>query len=128
MVKNGKNNGKILLLEDYKPISDAYKDGLKRAGFEVEDLKNGVDVVKKIIDFLPDLILMDLIMPQRNGFEAIKDIKESEFKSIPIVVLSNLYQDNYIGDTKKLGVDDYLIKSESSMKEIIKRIKKHIKH
>ncbi|MFH0891882.1 MAG: response regulator [Candidatus Falkowbacteria bacterium] len=119
---------KIILAEDDKFISRAYKDGLERAGFTVIPVMDGVMALEKIKQEKPDMVLLDLIMPVKNGFEVLKDIKADEaIKNIPIIILSNLGQDSDIEKGRELGAADYLIKSNFSMNEVIEKIKTYLK-
>lgn len=125
MNKNSKY--KILLVEDNKFLSKAYQDGLLRAGFKVIIALDGVEAIEKIKGELPDLILLDLIMPLKNGFEVLEEIKkDNEFKNIPIIILSNLGQDSDINRGKELGAEDYLIKSDWSIQGVVDKVKEHI--
>lgn len=118
---------KIVLAEDDKFISRAYTDGLSRAGFEVVHSPDGGEAVKTIKKQKPDLILLDLIMPVKNGFEVIEEVKaDNELKNIPIIILSNLGQDSDIQKGRELGAVDYLIKSNFSMSEVIDKLKKFL--
>lgn len=119
---------KIVLAEDDKFISRAYKDGLERAGFIVIQATDGDQAIEKAKQEMPDIILLDLIMPVKNGFEALKGIKANEAtKNIPIIILSNLGQDSDIEKGRELGAADYMIKSNFSMNEVIDKIKTHLK-
>lgn len=118
---------KILLAEDDKYISLAYKDGLERNGFGMVIAFDGIEAVKKIRSEKPDLVLLDLIMPNKNGFEVLEEIKKDKaIKDIPVIILSNLGQESDIEKGKALGAADYLIKSNISMKEVIIKIKMHL--
>ncbi|MBU0722436.1 response regulator [Patescibacteria group bacterium] len=118
---------KILLVEDDQYIVRAYKDGLMRAGFEVLIASDGNEALEKIKKDLPDLILLDLIMPVKNGFEVLEELKmNGETKKIPVAILSNLGQDSDIKKGKALGAIDYLIKSNFSMKEVVEKVKFYI--
>ena len=84
---------KILLIEDDKFISRAYKDGLVRAGFEVDVAMDGKEGMEKIKSDGPDLILLDLVMPVKSGFEVLQEVKiDKELKDMPleIKILKNL--------------------------------------
>ncbi|RMD58846.1 response regulator [Candidatus Parcubacteria bacterium] len=119
---------KILLAEDDRFISLAYKDGLSRAGFEVVHAQDGEEAILKIKKEKPDLILLDLIMPDVNGFEVLKEIKQDkELSKIPVIILSNLGQDADIEKGKKLGAADYLIKANVSISEVVEKIKQFLK-
>jgi len=119
---------KILIAEDDKFISRALCDGLGRAGFEAIPAHDGLEALAKIRSAKPDLILLDIIMPNKNGFEVLSEIKkENEFNKIPIIILSNLGQESDIKQGEELGADDYLIKSNVPMKEVIEKVKKLLK-
>ncbi len=122
-----KKKAKILLAEDDKFISLAYKDGLERSGFHVIVANDGVEAIKKFKSEKPDLVLLDIIMPQKNGFEVLEEIKKSKKqKNIPIIILSNLGQDTDIKKSRELGASDYLIKSNFSMSEVVNKVKKYL--
>jgi DNA-binding response OmpR family regulator len=122
---NLKGQIKVLLAEDDKFISRAYKDGLSRAGFLVVPAMDGAEAFLKAKESIPDIILLDLIMPLKNGFEVLEEIKaDSDLKKIPVIVLSNLGQETDIDKARMLGAADYMIKSNFSMKEIIEKINK----
>ncbi len=116
---------KILLAEDDKFISRAYYDGLSRAGYDVIAVFDGNDALEKIKNDKPDLILLDLIMPEKNGFETLEELKRDPLtKDIPVIIISNLGQDSDISQGLKLGAADYLIKSNYSLDEVADKIAK----
>lgn len=118
---------KILLAEDDKFISRAYQDGFKRAGFEVILAFNGNEALDKAREESPDLILLDLVMPSKNGFETLGDLKmDKDLKKIPVIVLSNLGQDSDIERAEELGAIDYMIKADFSMQEVVDKIKEYV--
>ena len=119
-----KKKYKILLAEDDKFISRAYQDGLTRAGFEVVPAVNGQEAIDKVKSEKPDLVLLDLIMHKKNGFEVLEEIKADQTLKMPVIILSNLSQDSDIEKAKELGAVDYIVKSNFSMKEVIKQIEK----
>lgn len=121
------NKKKILLAEDDKFISIAYRDGLNRAGYEVVYASDGAEAVALAKSEKPDLILLDLIMPVKNGFEALEEIrKDKEFDQTPVIVLSNLGQETDIVKAKELGANDYLIKSNYSLADVAKVIENYL--
>ena len=118
---------KILLAEDHKFIARAYTDGLERAGFDVDLALDGIETIKKLEQEKPDLILLDLIMPMKDGFEVLAELKLSQnLRRIPVIVLSNLSQEPDIQKVKDLGAQDYLVKSELSLHEVIEKVKYHL--
>jgi DNA-binding response OmpR family regulator len=118
---------KILLAEDDKFIARAYKDGLEQAGFMVTAVADGEEAMKSVAKEIPDIILLDLIMPIKNGFEVLADLKlDPKLKKVPVLVLSNLGQDSDFLKAKQLGAVDYMVKSNFSMKEVIAKVKMHL--
>lgn len=116
--------GKILLAEDDKFLSTALGDKLTREGFAVIKAVNGREASAKIKNERPDLVLLDLIMPQKTGFEVLADMKLDRLtKGIPVIVLSNLGQEADIKKAKDLGANDYLVKSDVEMKIVVEKIK-----
>ena len=119
---------KIALIEDEKFLLGAMRDKLQREGFEVYTATNGnlgLEVIKKE---KPDLVLLDLIMPVKSGFEVLEDLqKENGLKKIPVIILSNLGQESDIQKGKELGAVDYLIKADFKMKEVIAKVREHLK-
>ena len=115
---------KILLVEDDKFLSKAYKDGLQDAGFTVVCAFDGKEAMEKAKSLNPDIILLDLIMPIQNGIDTLEELKGDEaLKNIPVVILSNSARDSDIKRGMALGAVDYLIKSDFSMEEIVKKVK-----
>jgi len=123
-VSSSESKYKVLLAEDDKFLIQAYTHGLGRAGFTVISAPDGEVALEKIGAEKPDIILLDLIMPVKNGFEVLEELqKDEELKKIPIIILSNLGQETDIKKGKELGAADYLIKSNSSMNDVIAKIK-----
>lgn len=118
---------KIVLAEDDKFYSKVYKHALEQEGFTVILAMDGEEAISKIKSVKPDLVLLDLIMPKKNGFEVLEDVNEDETLSkIPIVILSNLGQTSDVEKGKGLGAVDYVIKSDKSLADVIAKVKEHI--
>lgn len=118
---------KILLIEDSKFILNAYRDGLELAGFEVVVAEDGNQADEALGSFTPDLILLDLILPGKDGFEILADLKlDDRLKEIPVIILSNLGQQKHIQDGKELGAVDYLVKADVTLKEVVEKVKFHL--
>lgn len=125
-MKNDKMK-KIILAEDDKFISMAYQDGLRREGFNVITAFNGIEALEKIRSEKPDIVLLDIIMPDKNGFEVLTEINsDPTINKIPVIIMSNLGQDNDIKKGKELGAKDYMIKANYSISEVVKKIKEYI--
>lgn len=116
---------KIVLIEDDIYIRRLYELGLKKAGFEVKSAENGKQGLELIESENPDLILLDVIMPELNGFEVLKQLHElDKIKKYQIVMLTNLGQEEDLKKALKLGAKDYIVKSDYTVSQVIKKIKK----
>jgi two-component system phosphate regulon response regulator PhoB/two-component system alkaline phosphatase synthesis response regulator PhoP len=116
-------NEKILIGEDDKFLASAYRLKLTKVGFEIQIARDGEEVLKMLQTFTPDLILLDLVMPIKDGFAALEEIRANQsFKSIPILVASNLGQKEDIDRAMGLGANDFVVKSDLSLDELIKKI------
>jgi len=119
---------KILIVEDEPSIRKVVVEALKQEGFEVQGAMDAPQAEALLMDFKPDLILLDLVLPGKNGFEFLKEIKESEkTKKIPVIILSNLGDEEEIQQSLKLGAADFLIKADYDLGEVIEVIKKYLK-
>lgn len=108
-------------------ISRAYTFGLTKAGFEVVNAANGNEVLAQAKATMPDIILLDQIMPHMDGFEALKALKaDPTTMHIPVILFTNLEQPSDIDKGHALGAVDYLIKAEMTMKDVIAKITTHL--
>jgi CheY-like chemotaxis protein len=115
---------KILIVEDDKFLRELIVRKLKKEGYEVFEVGDGEEGLKKIKELKPDLVLLDLILPTIDGFEVLAKKKEDpEIKKIPTIVLSNLGEKEDIEKGLKLGAIDYLVKANFTPQEIIQKIK-----
>lgn len=119
---------KILMIEDDRTLSRLYQTKLTKTGYEVEIAFDGQEGLDKLANFKPDVILLDVIIPKIDGFAVLEKIKESPtWKKIPVILLTNLGQDEDVAKGKKLGASDYLVKSNLTPTEIIKKMETVIK-
>jgi CheY-like chemotaxis protein len=118
---------KILIVEDEEILYNLLQRKLEAEGYEVSIAKDGVEGLEMIKEMKPDLILLDIIMPNKNGFEVMEEIQDDKAsKDIPIIVISNSGQPVEIDRAKELGAKDWLIKTEFDPQEVIKKVKKQI--
>ncbi len=118
------DNKKILLVEDDAFVSDIYQTKLGQVGFDVTSAENGVEAVKRLEENLPDLILLDIVMPYMDGMEVLKKLKENEkWKDIPVVLLTNLSEKEKVEEGVRMGANDYLIKSHFTPSEVVTKVK-----
>lgn len=121
---------KILLIEDDVYMAQLYINVLKLEKLEVEQALDGVQGLAKLRSESspPDLILLDIMMPNMDGFRFMEEFKKEEsFNKIPVVVLTNLYDPAAREKMKALGATDFFIKSEQDPQELAKSIKKILK-
>lgn len=118
---------KILVIEDEKTLRFLLNQTLAEEGFEVEEAIDGEEGIQKLKESKPDLILLDLLLPGIDGFEVLSRIKrDSDLESIPVIILSNLGQEEEVERGLKLGAIDYLIKAHFTLDEIALRVKKFL--
>ena len=123
-----KNKTKILIIEDDTFIMDMYRTKFEMAGYKILMAEDGNKGIKMIKENKPDLVILDVIMPQIDGFEVLKTIKmDSNLKDIPVILLTNLGQKENIEDGLKLGADDYVIKAHFTPEEVVGKVEKVLK-
>lgn len=116
---------KILIIEDDKFLRTLASGKLKREGFEVFEAVGGKEGMNSAETNTPDLILLDIILPEIDGFEILRRLKTDEkLREIPVILLSNLGQESDIRRGLSLGAEDYIVKAHHTLDEIIARIKK----
>ncbi|MBI5414936.1 response regulator [Candidatus Peregrinibacteria bacterium] len=119
--------GYILIAEDEVDYAEIYEFKLKNEGYEVLVVPNGEITLQKIREKKPDLLLLDIMMPIKDGFEVLEDIKkDSVFANLKVIVLSNLGQKDEIERAKDLGAVDYIVKSNTSFQDVINKVKEHL--
>ena len=115
---------KVLVVEDDAFLVSAYKAKFAQEGFELEVASDGEDALKKLEEFIPDIIVMDAVMPRKDGFATLEEIKKQEkWKNIPVIMASNLGQQGDVERAKALGAIDFITKSNMSMSDLVARIK-----
>jgi two-component system alkaline phosphatase synthesis response regulator PhoP len=117
----------VLIVEDEDFLIRALKDNLTAEGYKVDIAKDGEEAIEKIEKKKPNLILLDILMPKKDGFYVLKEIKKNaEWKLIPVIVLSNLGEDTSIKRALEMGADDYFVKSQHPIQEIIEKVKDYL--
>ena len=120
----------IMLCEDEEFVARSYIRKLELEGYTVLHAKNGGEALTKLQNTpLPNLIILDLMMPIKSGFEVLTELKQSSddaITKIPVIVASNLGQQSDIDEAKKLGAVDFLVKSNISLKELIAKVELYL--
>jgi len=116
---------KIILIEDEEIVLNLLQKKLTLEGYDVSVARDGEDGLKKMKETKPDLVLLDIIMPKKGGFEVMEEMQKDEtLKDIPIIVISNSGQPVEIDKAQKLGAKDWLIKTEFDPQEVLEKVKK----
>jgi CheY-like chemotaxis protein len=120
-------NTKIFIVEDNADIREIYRLVFELAGFAVEASENGLDAISRLPEVRPDIILLDIMLPEMDGFEVLKAIKQNMsdtgLQNTPIVVWSNLSQEEDIQKAMSLGASYYLRKSDYDGDALVEKVK-----
>ncbi len=118
---------KILWVEDDKFLSDILSKKFISLGYNLIKASNGVEALKLAESDTPDIVMLDIVMPDLNGFEVLQKLKMQErFKKIPVIMLSNLSSPSDIEKSKKLGAAGFIIKAAVSLDEIVAQVEKMV--
>jgi len=115
---------KIAIIEDDQVISQMYRMKFEADGFDVQVADNGIDGVALVEQMKPDLILLDLQMPQMNGAEALKEIRGKDWgKTTPVIILTNLGEEEAPKNLHSLGIHSYIVKADLTPRQVVERVK-----
>lgn len=114
---------KVLMADDDLTLADMYKERFDVAGYKAIVCSSGEEVLTKVGEFNPDIILLDIMMPKSNGYETLSALKsDPKTKDIPVIMLTALIRDLDREKAAQLGADDFLVKSEAMPSDVIDRI------
>ncbi len=113
---------KIMIIEDNKDLQDIYRHSFEKHGYEVVVEPNGLEGVNSVLKNLPDVILLDLMMPGMDGFGFLRKMKESGGLSIPVIVCSNISDVDTINRALKDGAADVILKVDYSGKQLVDKV------
>lgn len=118
----------ILLVEDDAFLSNLLKVRLQGENIKVSLAKDGEEAMKKIAEETPSLVLLDLILPKKSGFEVLEKISiDPKLKKIPIIIISNLGQTSDVERGKNLGAIEYFVKAKVSIDDLVTKVKGYLK-
>lgn len=118
---------RILLVEDDEALLAVYRSRLELEGFDIREVKNGEDALSAALEYKPDLIVLDAMMPKISGFDVLDILRNTpETTNIKIVMLTALSQPKDKERAEGLGVDEYLVKSQVVIGDVIDRVKHHL--
>jgi DNA-binding response OmpR family regulator len=118
---------RILLVEDDLGLAAAYRTRMEAEGFDVHHCPNGEEAMQQALEYHPDLILLDIMMPKISGFDVLDILRNTkETKHTKIIILTALSQPSDKQRAKDLGADEFLVKSQAVIADVMKRIRFHL--
>jgi DNA-binding response OmpR family regulator len=121
------NQKKILLVEDDDALASVYTTRFDAEGFMVKRVPNGEDALAATLEFRPDIILLDVMMPKVSGFDVLDILRNTpDTANIRVIMLTALSQDSDRQRAKDLGVDDYLVKSQVVIADVVDKVRQHL--
>jgi len=118
---------RILLVEDDEGLASVYIARLEAEEFDVRHVPNGEEALSNAIDYKPDMILLDVMMPKISGFDVLDILRNTpETTNVKIIMLTALSQQKDKVRAQSLGVDDYLVKSQVVIADVVERVKYHL--
>lgn len=118
---------KLLLVEDDETLANVYMTRLSAEGFDLKRVPNGEEALAAALEYKPDLILLDVMMPKVSGFDVLDILRNTpETTNTKIIMLTALSQDSDRQRAESMGVDDYLVKSQVVIADVVERIKHHL--
>jgi DNA-binding response OmpR family regulator len=118
---------KILLVEDDDALASVYQTRLSAEGFDLKRVPNGEDALATALEYKPDLILLDVMMPKVSGFDVLDILRNTpQTANVKVIMLTALSQDSDRERAVSLGVDDYLVKSQVVIADVVSKIKQHL--
>ncbi|MBI2097672.1 MAG: response regulator [Candidatus Vogelbacteria bacterium] len=115
----------VLIVEDDEFLRSLTAKRLEKENYVIEVAVDGENAISVLDTMKPDIILLDLLLPGKDGFEVLKKIRSTEsVKTVPVVIFSNLGQKEDIEKAKALGVDDFLIKANFTLDDVVAKINK----
>lgn len=114
---------KLLIVEDEVALAKVLEEKFKKEKYDVRVAEDGVEALGMVAKFKPDMILLDLLLPKKGGLDVLEELKNSErWRNIPVIVLSNLDDDQNIKKATKLGAVDYFVKTQHPIKEVVEKV------
>jgi PAS/PAC sensor hybrid histidine kinase len=118
---------KILLVEDDASLAAVYRARLELEGFDIKEVHNGEDALSAAVSYRPDLILLDVMMPKISGFDVLDILRNTpDTTNVRVIMLTALSQPKDKERAEQLGADDYLVKSQVVIGDVVERVRHHL--
>ena len=116
--------GKILIIEDEFSLRHALLDRFQKEGFDVSLAENGEEGLEVAEKLRPDVILLDILMPKKNGIEMLRELRDADWgKDIYVIILTNAGDDGHVAEAMMLGTHDYFVKADLKLEDIVEKVK-----
>lgn len=118
------NQKKVLVIEDETALSELLSEKFAQEGFKVRSAESAETGIKLALNFLPDLILLDIILPGMDGLTMLKKLRQNRWGSrVPVIILSNLNDQESVSKAMKIGVYDFLVKSNVKLSDVVEEVR-----
>jgi DNA-binding response OmpR family regulator len=118
---------KILVIEDDRSLQNALVEMLTQEKYETVSAFDGEEGLQKIKEEKPDLILLDIVLPIKDGYEVLAEIKTGDNKDTPVLILTNLEEIDNVQKAIDLGATTFMVKSDFSLKDVLEKVKENLK-
>ncbi|MEK7598355.1 MAG: response regulator [Patescibacteria group bacterium] len=119
---------RVVLVEDDEVLGAMYDEALSLMGFSVGIAKSGQEGLRLIEENEPDMVILDIVMPDGDGFFVLKKIRENQkTKDVPVIMHTNLYNEADKAEAMRLGAKEYVIKAQVTPKQLAEIVKKYVK-
>ena len=120
---------KILLVEDEPALQESFKTAFGGKGYELTQAMDGEEGLALMRAQKPDLVLLDLVLPKKHGFEVLKEMKsDANLKDLPVIVLTNLENSEDVEKALELGATTYLVKANYSLEEVVQKVEETLRN
>ena len=120
---------KILLVEDEPALQESFKTAFVGKGYELTQAMDGEEGLALMRAQKPDLVLLDLVLPKKHGFEVLKEMKsDANLKDLPVIVLTNLENSEDVEKALELGATTYLVKANYSLEEVVQKVEETLRN
>jgi DNA-binding response OmpR family regulator len=117
----------ILIVEDELSMQRALKNRLEQSGYAVSTANDGEQAIAAIRASMPDLVLLDLIMPKLDGISVLREIKKDEkLAGVSVIILTNLSTGDKVAEAMQLGTFDFLVKANYSLDDVLKKVRERL--
>ena len=120
---------KILLVEDEPALQESFKTAFVGKGYELTQAMDGEEGLAVMRAQKPDVVLLDLVLPKKHGFEVLKEMKsDANLKDLPVIVLTNLENSEDVEKALELGATTYLVKANYSLEEVVQKVEETLRN